>query len=224
VDGDGCPFLCQVQICGNGVTEPGEVCDDGNAIDGNGGSSSCVSEGCPLTGTWRSDSTLPGLFLWSLVEAPGGTVTGVVYPVDSPENAVNITGTRDGGAVTLHFQSPSVTFFGSMSDCDTVNLTDVSGPMVRQPAPPCGDGVVDPGQECDDGNAVDGDCCSAACQLIGPDGDLDTGRRCLRQLFHHRQPRSGECRLPGTPGGARPGLPGRWRPLRPVSGARQQHL
>jgi len=27
----------------------------------------------------------------------------------------------------------------------------------------CGNGVVDPGEECDDGNTVSGDCCSAAC-------------------------------------------------------------
>jgi len=29
----------------------------------------------------------------------------------------------------------------------------------------CGDGVVDPGEECDDGNLFDGDCCTSACQL-----------------------------------------------------------
>jgi hypothetical protein len=27
----------------------------------------------------------------------------------------------------------------------------------------CGDGFLDPGEDCDDGNAVDGDCCSAVC-------------------------------------------------------------
>lgn len=32
-------------------------------------------------------------------------------------------------------------------------------------APPgCGNGVVDPGETCDDGNVLDGDCCSATCQ------------------------------------------------------------
>lgn len=29
----------------------------------------------------------------------------------------------------------------------------------------CGDGVLDPGEQCDDGNVVGGDCCSATCQL-----------------------------------------------------------
>jgi cysteine-rich repeat protein len=31
--------------------------------------------------------------------------------------------------------------------------------------PVCGDGVVGTGEECDDGNLLDGDCCSAACTL-----------------------------------------------------------
>ena len=31
--------------------------------------------------------------------------------------------------------------------------------------PQCGDGVVEPGEDCDDGNTADGDCCSATCQF-----------------------------------------------------------
>jgi uncharacterized delta-60 repeat protein len=29
----------------------------------------------------------------------------------------------------------------------------------------CGNGVIEPGEECDDGNLVDGDCCSSLCQI-----------------------------------------------------------
>jgi cysteine-rich repeat protein len=36
------------------------------------------------------------------------------------------------------------------------------GPAVKSL---CGDGVVDPGEECDDGNTKSGDCCSKTCQL-----------------------------------------------------------
>jgi cysteine-rich repeat protein len=32
-------------------------------------------------------------------------------------------------------------------------------------APPCGNGVLDAGEQCDDGNTVAGDCCSATCQF-----------------------------------------------------------
>jgi cysteine-rich repeat protein len=30
---------------------------------------------------------------------------------------------------------------------------------------PCGNGILDPGEQCDDGNNVDGDCCSSTCQF-----------------------------------------------------------
>jgi cysteine-rich repeat protein len=33
----------------------------------------------------------------------------------------------------------------------------------------CGNGIVEAGEQCDDGNAAGGDCCSSACQSE-PDG------------------------------------------------------
>ena len=44
----------------------------------------------------------------------------------------------------------------------------------------CGDGTLDPGEECDDGNNVDGDGCSADCTVEGfcGDGVLDPGEEC----------------------------------------------
>ena len=42
----------------------------------------------------------------------------------------------------------------------------------------CGDGVVDPGEACDDGNVLAGDCCSPTC-TPEPDGcPCDDGERC----------------------------------------------
>jgi cysteine-rich repeat protein len=43
----------------------------------------------------------------------------------------------------------------------------------------CGDGVLDPREECDDGNRVDGDCCSADCRLAAADSACtDDGNPC----------------------------------------------
>jgi len=42
----------------------------------------------------------------------------------------------------------------------------------------CGNGIQEVGEECDDGNVVDGDCCSSAC-LMEPAGTAcDDGTRC----------------------------------------------
>ena len=43
----------------------------------------------------------------------------------------------------------------------------------------CGNGVVDPGEQCDDGNTVSGDGCSASCRLEAcGNGILDPGEQC----------------------------------------------
>jgi cysteine-rich repeat protein len=52
------------------------------------------------------------------------------------------------------------------------------------PEPECGDGIVDPGEECDDGNTTDGDGCPGDCLLPDPpepecgDGIVDPGEEC----------------------------------------------
>ena len=51
---------------------------------------------------------------------------------------------------------------------------------VQACGPRCGDGNLDPGEECDDGNNLDGDGCSSQC-TIEPycgDGNLDEGEEC----------------------------------------------
>ncbi len=49
--------------------------------------------------------------------------------------------------------------------------------------PRCGDGIVDPGEGCDDGNTVSGDGCSSTCQVETPqpvcgNGILESGEQC----------------------------------------------
>lgn len=45
-------------------------------------------------------------------------------------------------------------------------------------APRCGDGVLDAGEACDDGNNREGDCCTALCELGAPGAACDDGKFC----------------------------------------------
>lgn len=62
----------------------------------------------------------------------------------------------------------------------------VRAPVVAPPEPSCGDGTVDEGEECDDGNNTGGDGCSATCTIEPPpppppccgDGTVDSGEEC----------------------------------------------
>ena len=67
-------------------------------------------------------------------------------------------------------------------------LSDPHGASVVQSA--CGNGAVNIGEQCDDGNTLDGDCCSSACQLepagnacnvdaCTPGGTCDAAGACL---------------------------------------------
>jgi cysteine-rich repeat protein len=71
---------------------------------------------------------------------------------------------------TVPTTSTSATDSSSSSD-DTVMPT-TQDPTLVEPA--CGDGVVDPGETCDDGNVADGDCCSADCAA----GPSEPGQEC----------------------------------------------
>jgi cysteine-rich repeat protein len=42
----------------------------------------------------------------------------------------------------------------------------------------CGDGVVDSGEQCDDGGLADGDCCSSACLVEPEGGSCDDANSC----------------------------------------------
>src|SRR3989449_2929772 len=87
---------------------------------------------------------------------------------------------------------------GGLPDIDLV-FGDVVSAEIRStvatascltPVGDCGNGVVDPGEQCDDGNLVAGDGCSASCRLevcgngiLGPgeqcdDGNLVSGNGC----------------------------------------------
>ncbi len=58
----------------------------------------------------------------------------------------------------------------------------------------CGNGILDPGELCDDGNSFDGDCCSSSCQLV-PSGTAcaDDGNQCTDDVCDG----FGSCSHPG---------------------------
>jgi len=65
-----------------------------------------------------------------------------------------------------------------VGSCGRTELDDATLTPVRR-HPRCGDGVVDPGEACDDGNTSDGDSCTSTC---GPptcgDGVVEPGEEC----------------------------------------------
>ncbi len=74
-------------------------------------------------------------------------------PTDTPTATPISTATLTPADTTTNTPTPTVT------PTDTPTITPT-------PTPECGNGIVETGEVCDDGNTVDGDCCSADCMLI----------------------------------------------------------
>lgn len=76
----------------------------------------------------------------------------------------------------------TATAYGSVNgeDLTTYDVEDSDSWTVVVDCPVCGDGVLDAGEECDDGNLMDGDGCSANCTITPycGDGVLDAGEEC----------------------------------------------
>lgn len=93
--------------------------------------------------------------------APDGTTTLVFDSTDGPGDCGRISPQTDAAAR------------GLMAGVHTIQVGGAGGVAtpyvleVRLLAPGCGDGFLDMGESCDDGNQASGDGCSASCQLEG---------------------------------------------------------
>jgi cysteine-rich repeat protein len=149
---------CSGPVCGNGVVEPGEACDNGNlpCVSGNcciNCSYYCIGRGCepPRNRSICGDGIITNY---------GGVQETCELP-NSPYNT-----TIDGQNVTVACSS-ICTFCGDglvngSETCDDGNLNNTDD--CRNDCTRCGDGNVDQGEVCDDGNQNNtGDYCRNDC-------------------------------------------------------------
>jgi fibro-slime domain-containing protein len=130
--------------CGDGVIEAGETCDDGNATPGDGCSGLCQIEPgwlCPTPDT-------PCIKIWICGN-------GVVDPGETCDDGNTQSG--DGCSSTCQAE-PGWQCPGASTDGGAAS----GGACIQIK---CGDGVVETGEGCDDGNNASRDGCSATCQI-----------------------------------------------------------
>jgi cysteine-rich repeat protein len=140
----GAVYAFRDRSCGNGTLNPGEICDDGNQLDGDGCDLNCTLTACGngiVTAGEQCDD--------------GNTVSG---------DGCSATCQREGvcGNAVLE----------PREQCDDGNLVDGDGCDHNCTLTGCGNGIVTTGEQCDNGPANGIDlCCSATCQLMDTDVD-----------------------------------------------------
>lgn len=125
-----------------------------------------------------TDASNPAFYINNDLDDGGGSIDieadglTVVLTLKAPVNAGAVNHIKLAVADAGDFVLDSWVFIKAGSfkvpeDC-TNGIDDDQDGLVDNADPDCqvcGDGDVDPGEECDDGNTVDGDGCSAVCEL-----------------------------------------------------------
>jgi len=164
-----CMVVRPVQICGNGIKEKDEQCDDGNNKNGDGCSATCtIEESTPYCGD--------------------GEINQSSEKCDDGNNT-----NGDGCSATCTIEEPDK-YCGdgiinqSSEQCDDGNSTNGDGCSasctIEEENKYCGDGIINQSsEECDDGNSKNGDGCSATCKEEDDDEDEDCDASIGNQIW-----------------------------------------
>ena len=185
--------ICISNSCGNGIVDPGELCDDGNIINGDGCAADCKSAEACGDGVTNTDA--------GEVCDDGNTVDGDGCSANCKSNEVCGNGIVDTakGEVCDDGNTHAGKCSGDDKECDSTadcafgtcvpdgcssdcksnetcgnGIKDLGEVCDDAHAPGgceddclhgagCGNGVLDTGEQCDDGNAVNSDDCKNDC-------------------------------------------------------------
>jgi cysteine-rich repeat protein len=167
-------------LCGNGILDPGEACDDGNNLDHDGCSSTCVAEafcgnGRVEPGEECDDGNFdPGDGCGMHCDTEVGCGNGILEVGEECEDDNQEDG--DGCSATCRDETAGTVCGDGIHEpsegCDDGNTDDGDGcsaDCVREDG--CGDHTTAAPETCDDGNNVSGDGCSRDCQVEFTCGD-----------------------------------------------------
>ncbi|MEE2834951.1 MAG: DUF4215 domain-containing protein [Myxococcota bacterium] len=157
--------------CGDGTVDPGEQCDDGNLLDGDGCSVDCLEatcgdgvvqdgEECDDRNSSDRDGCLSGCRLARCGD-------GIVRPGFEACDEGEANGDEPGDLCRTNCSRPGcgdgIVDDGEQCDDGNDNDQDACPSTCRQAR--CGDGLVQVGvEQCDDGNTDGSDACTATCQ------------------------------------------------------------
>lgn len=184
--------VCRPLTCGDEIIDDGEECDDGNDNENDRCPSTCFDAFCGDGFVWDEAGGVEECDDGNAVD-DDGCDTDCTWSCSEngdcdDEEFCNGVETCDMDA---HMCVPGV----PAEDGTVCDLLVVADGVCREGmcvSPNCGDGTVEPGEECDDGNTDDSDACLTTCQDAEcgdgfvwdgmeacDDGNTDDGDACL---------------------------------------------
>ena len=170
VDDDACSNICKKAKCSDGVVQKNEECDDSNTVSGDGCSSTCRKE-AGFSSSSPSSSSSAGAFcgngtLESGEECDDGNTRngdGCTSSCRREFAGLPPPGFPPPGSFPPPAQPPP--FQPPPPQQPPPSQPPPSQPPPQQFAPGarCGNGLLEPGEQCEDGNTLNADGCSATC-------------------------------------------------------------
>jgi cysteine-rich repeat protein len=191
--GNLCSSTCRIRQCGNGIIDPGEQCDRGAANADNADCrSDCVINRCG-DGHLKTVSTHPEACEGFAPPVPPGSISAT--PVETAGCNINCTLPACGDRILNRLFRPQkldmsgpAAFTEQCDDGGRANGDNCSADCAHER---CGNGVVDPGEQCD--GAAGLQPCSATCfQQVCGNGIVDPTEECDNGVANNN---NGNCRV-----------------------------
>jgi cysteine-rich repeat protein len=191
-NGDGCSSMCLKEnaVCGNGKLEGNEECDDGNTTAGDGCDAGCQFEGhacVPRQTPGVADETVE-----ACVCALDSFCCQTAWDSICVNEAIKDCQVNCGDPCTAHnnpgSNDPQITqcvcaldSFCCNNKWDSLCVSKAKQSCGACPTPVCGNGKLEAGEQCDDGNTKNGDGCSASCMIetsVCGNSKIEAGEEC----------------------------------------------
>jgi len=150
---------------------------DGSLVMNHSGNYVTLSFGSSIT---EGECTGQSLFIFTDTTGGGGAT---IQLLSGGTSVASVSTTLPGGNVGT--AQGGVAFTISGVTFDAVKISRTSGSVeidavavLQTPPAVCGNGQLDPGEDCDDGNTANGDCCSSTCTFEPVSSPCDDGLFC----------------------------------------------
>lgn len=173
--GNNCSSTCKIRKCGNGIIDPGEQCDNGTANNNNADCrADCVlnrcGDGFVNAGKEQCEGAVP---------VAQGSPDAI--PVETAGCNINCTSPACGdGILNRHFRPKKLadgTDASTTEQCDDGARDPDNNCSVDCQFERCGNGIIDPGEQCDGNDAV-GPCSPTCFRMVCGNGIVDPGEEC----------------------------------------------